>query len=93
MSIFYLLIAIFIASLGFAALGLSQTQHWRRIPRDKATKPPAWLRPTGWVLVFVSYVPAMLCDGVAFGALLWVGLLSMAAICVVVILQGYTKLP
>lgn len=85
MMIFAIAGGLLVALLGFAALGLSQIQHWRVIGRQRTTMPPAWLRPTGWVLVGVSCIPPLLFEGVAFGALLWIGLLSMAAICVVTI--------
>lgn len=85
MNIFLLSAGILLASLGFAALGLSQMQHWRVALRDPASGPPAWVRPAGWVLLASSAVPPMIRDGAAFGTLLWFGLLSVAAVGIVAV--------
>lgn len=80
MNIVLLSAGFLLATLGFAALGSSQVQHWRMVRREPASRPPAWLRPAGWVLVVASGAPPILRDGVAFGTLLWIALLSMAAV-------------
>lgn len=85
MNIFLLSAGIILASFGFAALGLSQAQHWRAVRRESTSGAPGWLRPAGWVLVAASGVPPVIRDGVAFGGLLWIGLLSVAAVCIVAI--------
>lgn len=92
MKMLLLSIGVLLASLGFAALGLSQVQHWRTVRRDLGAQPPRLLRPAGWILIGASSVPPLLSDGIAFGTLLWTGLLSVAAICVVAINVWRTKI-
>lgn len=93
MNIFLLFAGVLLASLGFAALGLSQAQHWQTVRRAPASQPPGWLRLAGWALVAASSVPPMLRDGVAFGTLLWIGLLSMAAVGIVAVRAWSAKAP
>lgn len=78
-----LLAAIVIGTSGFGALALSQDTHWKTVRRWPASRPPRWLRTAGWALVGISAVPLLLRDGMAFGLLLWIGALSMSAVCIV----------
>lgn len=77
-----LVLAWFLASIGFALLALSQKQHWLLLRLAKA-QPPIVLRPLGWVICALSLIPAIVRDGVAFGLILWITLLSLAAATVV----------
>ncbi len=77
-----------LAALGFAALALSQQQHWAMVKRaGKAARPPAGLlRLCGALLLILAAIPAILRDGAAFGLLVWSGLLTVSALLVVVFL-------
>lgn len=70
-----------IAALGFALMAFSQKQHWPRLrPSGGLQRSPAWFRPTGWVLLGLAVIPVVVRDGLAFGLLLWIGLLTFSAI-------------
>lgn len=87
-----LLASCAIATLGFALLASSQKQHWLLLRPHTSTRPPAWFRPAGWVLLGLAAVPALIRDGLAFGLLLWTGLLTLSAILVVGAAVGLIKL-
>lgn len=71
------------ASLGFAALAFGQMQHWQLQRLLAGDRPPPWLRPIGGGLLIVSMIPAVLRDGIAFGLLLWSGMLMISGLAVV----------
>lgn len=80
-----------IATLGFALLAFSQKQHWLLLRPHTSTRPPAWFRPAGWVLLGLAAVPVLIRDGLAFGLLLWTGLLTLSAVLVVGAAVGLGK--
>lgn len=69
-----------IAALGFGLLAFSQKQHWLLLRPRSLTRSPGWFRPAGWVLLGFAAIPALVRDGLAFGFLLWAGLLTFSAI-------------
>jgi len=69
------------AYIGFCCWALSQTQHWRavvggRLPPENIVKLQRFL---GAVMVTVSFIFALSSEGLSFGALVWVLILSVAA--------------
>lgn len=72
------------AAIGFALMAASQKQHWPLLPLSRRPAAPAWLRPAGWLLVFLAIIPAIVRDGLAFGLLVWSGMITMSAALVVV---------
>ena len=81
-----LLIALALVSyLGFALLALSQDRHWLRAGGKQPC--PARLvmamRAVGYGLLLAALGLALLRDGPSFGSLLWVAMLTAAALGVV----------
>ena len=81
------LAALLLALAGFAALALSMHRHHR----DLFGGPPSrWrvvaLRSVGWALLGLSLAACSLESGWAVGPLLWIGLLTLAALVVVLTL-------
>ncbi len=66
---------------GFALMALSQDRHWGRVSHAPASGSRARLslRLAGLLLVQAALLPCVYGQGVAFGTLLWVVLLSLAA--------------
>lgn len=84
------LLAFVVAFAGFAALALSLDRHhedvWHRTPGRRAV----WaLRVVGWLLLAAALVPCVRSDGLASGIVLWAGLLTMAALCVALLLTDH----
>lgn len=71
-----------IAAAGFGSMAFSQAAHWSLIRPSVRSRPPAWLRPVGWMLIALSSLPAIVRDGMAFGLLLWIGMLTFSALAV-----------
>lgn len=69
------------AYLGFALFALSQTRHWQHVTAGAPVQAPRKraLRIAGSLALAVSLACACRRDGPAFGALLWLLLLSVAA--------------
>jgi hypothetical protein len=68
------------AVLGLAVLALSMPRHHR----DLLAKPPSRimeraLRMIGWAFMAVSFAIAIAIEGMTIGAVLWIGLLTVAA--------------
>lgn len=80
-----LLVAIFsVAYLGFTLLALSQVRHWR-IVFDKALptqREVLTLHGLGILMLSISLVLSIVRDGASFGSLLWITVISMAALSV-----------
>jgi len=81
-----LLIAVALVSyVGFALLALSQERHWLRAGGKQAC--PARvvmpMRAVGYGLLLAALGLALLRDGPSFGSLLWVTVLTVAALGVV----------
>ena len=76
--------AVGAAYLGFALLALSQDKHWRSVTSAVACTPvrAAVLRALGGLMLAAALSLALLRDGPSFGALLWVTVLSAAAVAV-----------
>jgi hypothetical protein len=72
------------AAIGFALMAASQKQHWPLPGLSRRPAAPPWFRPAGWLLVLLATVPAVARDGLAFGLLLWSGMISISAALVVV---------
>lgn len=69
------------AYIGFCCWALSQTQHWRavvggRLPPESTVKLQRFF---GGNMVALSFIFALLSEGLSFGALVWILLLSVAA--------------
>lgn len=80
---FLLLATCSIGANGFALMAFSQKQHWSLLRLSSPARPPVWLRPTGWILLGLAAVPALVRDGLAFGLLLWTTLLTFSALLVI----------
>jgi len=80
-----LLAGVFAAGyLAFAWLALSQARHWRQVA---GSAPPTAgsvraMRGLGAALLGLAYALALYRDGPSFGTLLWVTVLSVAAMAV-----------
>lgn len=73
------------AYLAFACFALSQRRHWEAVTEGRAY--PALvvgriLRPLGGVLLVLSLALALTRDGLDYGSMLWVVVLSIAALAV-----------
>ena len=70
-----------VAYLGFASLALSQERHWKTLTGGTAPKPlqALLLRGLGSLALGLSLALALIRDGLSFGAILWVTMLSAAA--------------
>ncbi|CAD2226264.1 conserved membrane hypothetical protein [Pseudoalteromonas sp. 3J6] len=79
------LIASFVcAYVGLSCWAISQTQHWRTViggpfPSQEMVRTQRFF---GMVMVALSLIIALFNDGFSFGALVWVLILSLAAILV-----------
>ena len=89
-ALFALLFAL--AYAGFLLLALSQRQHWKAVVGTIADRKPRRLRWTGGILLGLSLVTALYRDGPAFGAILWVVVLIIAASAAVATLTWQTPL-
>lgn len=81
-----LLMGLFVtAYLGFAALALSQRQHWQRVTASSTAASPrtALLRWAGSALITLSLALAILRDGASFGSILCVVVLAVAGAAVI----------
>lgn len=80
-----LLVAASLASYGgFACLALAMPRHWAEARGQRMDVVPhrRWLRPCGFLMLGVTYALCVHRDGTSFGSLLWVVLISAAAIAV-----------
>jgi hypothetical protein len=75
-----------IAAVGFAMMAFSQKQHWPLRQGSNAPRLPEWLRLTGALFLMLAAIPAVLRDGLAFGLLLWSGMLTVSGVLVIVCL-------
>jgi len=76
------LAALSFAFSGMALIGLSMDRHARQAG---SANRPAW-RPTGWLLLALSLVAALLAPNWRFALVEWVGALGAAAGTVVLVL-------
>lgn len=81
------LAALILATTAFAAIALSMHKHHR----DLSGKPPSRLRAwaftaAGWTLLALSFGACIVASGWAMGSVLWIGLLTVAALVVVLAL-------
>lgn len=90
MALFALMFAF--AYAGFLLLALSQRQHWKAVVGTIADRKPRRLRWTGGILLGLSLLTALYRDGPAFGAILWVVVLIIAASAAVATLTWPTPL-
>lgn len=68
-----------LSTFGFAAIAFSQKQHWTAWRGVQSSAAPWVLRPAGWSLLGLSLIPAIMRDGLAFGLLFWLVMLSLSA--------------
>ncbi len=90
-----LLIAASLASYGgFACLALAMPNHWAEASgqRGDVASNRRWLRSVGFFMVGVAYVLCVYRDGLSFGSVLWVVLISAAAIAVALTLTWRPRL-
>lgn len=80
-----------VSALGFAAIAFAQKQHRPLLPYAASVPPPAWLRLTGCIFLGVAGTLAVYLHGLAFGLLLWTGILTLSALAVIVCLTRLTK--
>lgn len=74
------LLAFIPAALGLAMLALSMPKHYRDLHGKLPARTIQWgLRVTGWVFMILSLAVAIMFEGAAIGAVLWIGLLTVAA--------------
>lgn len=81
-----------LAYAGFLLLALSQHRHWKAIVGTAADRRPRLLRWTGAILLGLSLATALYRDGPAFGAMLGVAMLVVAAGAVVATLTWQAPL-
>lgn len=79
-----LMLAALASYLGFACLALAMPRHWAEAggPRLRPAPPRQRLRGCGFALLGIAYALIVYRDGPAFGSVLWVVLLTAAAIAV-----------
>lgn len=79
-----ILAACILALLGFALLALSQERHWEHAWGSNKPSAPAisTQHATGFVAISLSLPCCVIAQGASFGSLLWVMLLSAAALAV-----------
>jgi hypothetical protein len=83
-----LLIAVLATAYsGFALLALSQARHWHEVT-DAPLPSQRWLRLWGSAALVLALALALMRDGPAFGAVLWVVIASISAIAVALTLSG-----
>jgi len=71
------------AILGFALLALSLTKHYRDLfGKILPVRRGRVFRIAGWLLLGASMIGAIAAQGFAFGIILWVALLNVAALIV-----------
>lgn len=90
-----LLIAASLASYGgFACLALAMPCHWAEVSGQGIDVAPLrrWLRPLGFSMLGIAYALCVYRDGPSFGSLLWVVLISAAAIAVALTLTWQPRL-
>lgn len=77
-------LALLCSYLGFALLALSQERHWCAVcgMGVDAQTPPAWRAITGLILQGVALLLLVCAQGPSFGGLLWMVMVSVAAIAV-----------
>jgi hypothetical protein len=81
------LAAFTLAFFGFAALALSMHRHHRDVFGAPPTRARSLaLRIAGWVLLGLSLAPCIAQAGWAVGIVRWLGLLTAAALAIVLIL-------
>ena len=90
MALFALMFAF--AYAGFLLLALSQQEHWKAIFGRIADRKPRWLRWAGGIPLGLSLLVALYRDGPAFGAILWVVVLIIAASAAVATLTWHAPL-
>lgn len=83
-----MLAACFLALLGFALLALSQERHLAHAFAPDAPPDTRWraLRTAGFAAVCASLPVCIASEGASFGCLLWVVLISAAAMAIALIL-------
>jgi hypothetical protein len=84
MPVLLLLSAGLASYVAFACLALSMPRHWTEVSGQTVAVVPqrTWLRPGGFALLGLSYGLCWYRDGPGFGSVLWVLLISAAAIAV-----------
>lgn len=81
------LLLFLLASLGFAMLGFSRDRHQRDVLKHKLSAGAAkWLRVGGAICLALAFVLAGLRLGWAYGAVEWLGQLSLGALATVLLL-------
>lgn len=83
-------VALF-AYAGLAGLALGTHQHRRVAFPAFGTVPPRSARIAGSALIVLSLAAAMLDFGVAQGVVAWFGLLSVAALCLILLLSRWPQ--
>ena len=82
------LLAALSSYLGFALIALSQERHWSHVTgRDEVPARPRLNAALGTVLLFIALLLALRSQGVSFGSLLWVMLVSAGAVAVALTLS------
>ncbi|WP_414716949.1 DUF3325 domain-containing protein [Tardiphaga sp. 42S5] len=83
-----LLIVLGSTYFGFALLALSQSHHWRKVTRTDSFSHLAVsiFRTFGYCFLCFGLATAVVRDGVSFGAVLWLTIISVSAVLVAVTL-------
>jgi hypothetical protein len=94
MSALLLLAAGLASYVAFACLALTMPRHWAEANGQAAAFVPqrTWLRPCGFALLGLSYALCWYRDGTSFGSVLWVLLISAAAVAVALTLAWRPRL-
>lgn len=84
MSTLLLIVAYLASFCGFAYLALAMPRHWRDASGQRVNVAPyrKSLRPSGFLLLGIGYLVCVYRDGPSFGSVLWIVLISLAAIAV-----------
>lgn len=81
------LTALILATAGLAAIALSMHKHHRDLFGRPPSRPRGLaLAGAGWIILALSFWACIVASGWAIGPVLWIGLLTVAAIIVVLVL-------
>jgi hypothetical protein len=75
--------ACLFAFAGFVLLALSMPRHRARVFGAGSAPPAPWVRVAGWLLLALSFAPCLAVSAFSLAVLRWFGVLTFAALAVV----------
>jgi hypothetical protein len=78
--------ASLLAFAGFVLLALSMPRHRARVFGAGSAPPAPWVRAAGWLLLALSFAPCLAIAALSLAILRWFGVLTFAALAVVMLL-------